>query len=93
MCCPLILLATLGPRITLFIMWMFTTYLSRAYQTGLMPLLGFIFLPYTTIFYAIGVNNFGPGLQGMPLVLFVIGILCDFGVIGGAAKARRREET
>jgi hypothetical protein len=35
-------------------------------------------------------NELG-GLQGFGLFLFILGVLLDFGVIGGSAKARRRE--
>jgi hypothetical protein len=76
------------PRLTLFCLWL-TGYVGRAYTTTLWPLLGFFFLPYTTLAYAIAVNA-GWGMQGLGLILFAFGLLLDFGVIGGGASSRRR---
>ena len=45
MCCVLALLAFVGPRVVLFLLWLFTDYLSRAFDSLLIPLLGFLFLP------------------------------------------------
>lgn len=88
MCCVLLLLALVGPRLTLFVMWLFTAYLSRAFDTFLLPFLGFLFLPWTTLAFAVAQNEFG-GLQGLGLVLVVLGVLADVGVLGGSARQRR----
>ena len=88
-CCALMLFGFFLPRLTLFCLWLCTNYLGRAYTTALWPLLGFIFLPYTTLAYAVAINDAG-GMQGLGLVLFAFGLLLDFGVLGGGAKSRRR---
>ena len=57
----------------------------------LWPLLGFFFLPYTTLAYAWAVNSSPThSLHGLGLVVFIVAILVDVGVIGGGAKAKRR---
>jgi len=89
--CLLILVGLFIPRVTLFFLWLLTGYVGRAYETSLWPLLGFFFLPYTTLAYAIAMNE-GGSLKGFWLVLFVLGILLDFGVLGGASRTRRRRE-
>src|ERR1017187_9439023 len=59
--CFLLLVILLFPRIALALMWFFSTYLQRAFHGGLLlPVLGFIFLPLTTIVYAWELNS------GMP---------------------------
>ena len=88
MCCVLILLAFFTPRIVLFILWVFTNYLSRAYDGFLVPFLGFLFLPATTLAYAIAQNEFG-GLSGIGLVVLLIGFAVDVGLLGGGARQRR----
>jgi hypothetical protein len=88
MCCVLALLAFLGPRLVIFLMWLFTNYLSRAFDGFLLPLLGFLFLPWTTIAWAIAQNEFG-GTSGIGLLVIVIGFLADIGVLGGGARGRR----
>ena len=88
MCCVLVLLALVGPRLVLALLWIFTNYLSRAFDTFLWPLLGFLFLPWTTIAYAIAQNEFG-GLNGLGIVVMALGLLVDIGAIGGGARGRR----
>lgn len=88
MCCVLILLAFFTPRIVLFILWLFTDYLSRAYEGWVLPLLGFIFLPATTVSYAIAENEFG-GLNGLGLIVLLIGLAVDIGLLGGGARQRQ----
>src|SRR5439155_21934161 len=86
-CCVLVLLALVGPRLVLALLWLFTEYLSRAFDTFLWPLLGFLFLPWTTIAYAIAQNELG-GLGGLGLVVVVLGILDVIGIHGGDARRR-----
>jgi hypothetical protein len=88
MCCVLGLLAFLGPRLVIFLLWLFTNYLSRAFDGFLLPLLGFLFLPWTTIAWAIAQNEFS-GANGIGLLVIVIGVLLDIGVLGGGARGRR----
>ena len=88
MCCVLALLAFLGPRLVIFLLWLFTNYLSRAFDAVLLPLLGFLFLPWTTIGWAIAQNEFG-GVSGVGLLIVALGFLADVGVIGGGARGRR----
>ena len=84
----LLLLAFFGPRVVLFILWLFSSYLSRAFETALWPLLGFFFLPATTLAYAIAQNEFG-GLNGLGIVVLLIGLAVDVGLLGGGARQRQ----
>jgi len=88
MCCVLVLLAFVGPRLVLFLLWLFTNYLGRAFDGLLLPLLGFLFLPWTTIAWAIAQNEFG-GVSGIGLLVIALGFLADIGVLGGGARGRR----
>lgn len=86
-CCVLVLLALVGPRVALVLLWLFSSYLTSAFDTFLWPLLGFLFLPWTTITYAVAQNSFG-GMSGLGLLIVVLGLLADIGVIGGGARSR-----
>jgi hypothetical protein len=88
MCCVLALLAFVGPRVVLFLLFLFTNYLQRAFDTFLLPFIGFLFLPWTTIAWAIAQNEFG-GANGIGLLVMVLGFLADVGVLGGGARGRR----
>ena len=50
--CFVVLLALISPRLALFAIWIFTDLLSRAFESWLVPLLGFFLLPWTTLAYA-----------------------------------------
>ena len=62
-CCLVIGILAASPRLILFGMWLFTDYLTRAGLAFFWGLIGFIFVPCTTIAYSIAQNSFG-GLQG-----------------------------
>ena len=88
MCCVFILLAFFTPRIVLFVLLLFTNYLSRAYDGFVLPFLGFLFLPATTLAYAIAQNELG-GLNGLGIIVVLIGLAVDIGLLGGGASRRR----
>jgi hypothetical protein len=87
-CCVLILLAFFTPRIVLFVLLLFTDYLSRAFDGFVLPFIGFLFLPATTLGYAIAQNEFG-GLNGVGIIVVLIGLAVDIGLLGGGASRRR----
>ena len=88
MCCVFILLAFFTPRIVLFILFLFTNYLNRAFDGFVLPFLGFLFLPATTLAYAIAQNELG-GLNGLGIIVVLIGLAVDIGLLGGGASRRR----
>ena len=77
------------PRIILVLMWLFSTVLDRAYHGILLPILGFIFLPVTTIVYAWLVTNNMP-LEGINILFLVLAVLIDAGSHGGGARYYKR---
>jgi len=50
--CLLLILFAAFPRIALVLLFFFSNYLQRAYHGLILPILGFIFLPLTTLVYA-----------------------------------------
>jgi uncharacterized membrane protein (UPF0136 family) len=85
--CCLALIALAAPRITLVLVWIFSDYLGRAYETVLVPLLGFFFLPTTTLAYAWAINARGE-VSGLPLAVVVLAALIDLGAIGGSRRRK-----
>jgi hypothetical protein len=86
--CLLVLLITLFPRVVLVLMWLFSNMLDRAYHGLVIPLLGFIFLPITTIVYAWMVTS-GLPLAGVNLVILIVAVLLDAGSHSGGANYYR----
>lgn len=87
--CIALLVILLFPRVTLALMWLFTTYLQRAFPGGfLVPLIGFLFLPLTTIVYAWEINN-GMPTAGINLIWLLLAVIIDLGGIGGGARRSR----
>ena len=87
--CLLALVVVAFPRIVLILMWLFSNVLDRAYHGLVIPLLGFIFLPITTIVYAWLVTN-GMAIDGFNLIILIIAVLFDLGGHGGSGRYYRR---
>jgi len=87
--CLVAVLALLTPRFVLFVLFVFTNYLSRAFDSWLWPTIGFFFLPTTTFAYAVAQNEFN-GFKGIGLVVLLVGFAIDVGLIGGGARGRGR---
>ena len=81
-------LALATPRFAIILAVIFSDYIGRAYQTTLWPLLGFLFMPMTTLAYAWAINSRG-SVVGFHLVVVVVAVLIDLGLIGGSASRRR----
>ena len=51
--CLFAIFALISPRLALFAIWLFSDLLSRAFEDWLVPFLGFLLLPWTTLAYAV----------------------------------------
>jgi hypothetical protein len=77
------ILGLITPRLIMVLLWLFSDYLSRAYDGWLLPLVGFFLLPTTTLSYAIAENSMH-GVRGLGLVLVIVGLLVDLGILGSS---------
>lgn len=82
-------LALVTPRLAIILVFVFSNYLGRAYETAIWPLVGFFFMPLTTLAYAWAVNT-NATVTGLYLVVVVIAVLMDLGLVGTSASSRRR---
>jgi hypothetical protein len=86
------LMAVAVPRFTLFLMWLFTDRLSIAFDSFIVGFLGFLLLPYTTVFYAIVVMPTtlnGNQVSGFGWILVAFGLVLDLSSWFGGGKAGR----
>ncbi len=86
--CLVVIVVLAFPRVALVLLWLLTTYLQRAYHGLLIPLLGFFFLPITTLAYAWMVNNH-QAIEGVNLIILVVAVIIDMGGLGGGEYHRR----
>jgi hypothetical protein len=88
-CCLLALVGSFFPRLALLLMWIFTTYVDRAFSSFIWPLLGLIFLPFTTIFYCLAWSPATHSVHGAAWAWVVVGLLLDLMSYGSGARGRR----
>jgi hypothetical protein len=86
--CLILIVFLAFPRLALALLFFFTNYIERAYHGLLIPLLGFIFLPLTTLVYAWMINTHQP-IAGLNLILLIVAVVIDLGSIGHGASRRR----
>lgn len=87
--CLVASIAFFFPRVAIVLLALLGDYLGRAYDTTVWPVLGFFFLPYTTLAYAVAINSHG-SVDGLYLALVVVAVLADLGAIGGGKQSARR---
>ena len=78
------------PRLAIILVVIFSDYIGRAYDGLLWPILGFFFMPLTTLSYAFAINDNG-SVEGMYLVLVVVTVLMDLGLVGASSTSRRQD--
>ena len=86
--CIFILFALVSSRLALALVWIFTPWVDRAFSTLIWPILGIIFLPWTTLLYVVFWNTNGRGVHGWEWIFVVLAVLVD--VSSDGASARRR---
>ena len=91
--CLLILLALISPRLALIFTWLLTDILSGAFDSWLLPFIGFFLLPWTTLAYA-WMWDYGPGrtVEGFEWFLVILAFVFDLGSLGGGSRARKKRD-
>ena len=71
--------------------FLLTDWFGRGFETQVWPILGFVFMPYTTLAYLGAMLNNNHTLSGGWLALFIVAIIVDAGHWGGGGVAYRRK--
>ena len=86
--CLLVLLALITPRLVILLLTLFTDHLATAYDSALWPILGFFFMPFTTLAYA-WARIAGGGVHGVFWVaVMVVAVLLDVGALREGSRHR-----
>ncbi|MFW5752631.1 MAG: hypothetical protein ACOCYV_01130 [Planctomycetota bacterium] len=70
------------PRLVILLVVLVSDYIGTAYQSVLWPLLGFFFLPLTTLAYAWAYHAGDGHVAGFGLAVVVVAVLLDLGLVG-----------
>jgi len=76
------------PRLAVLFAWLFTPLVERAFTMVIWPILGVIFLPFTTLMYVL-VYNPVVGVTGWGWLWVIVGLLLDISSYGGSAYSNR----
>ena len=76
--CLFLLIVAISPRVALVLTWIFTDLVDRAFSGFLLPLLGVVLLPCTTLFYVFAWSPVG-GVSGWGWLAVAIGLAVDVG--------------
>ena len=76
---PLLLaiLALLAPRVGIVLLWLFTSWFDGLFAALLWPILGFIFLPTTLLWYTVVLHWFGGVWSPWAIVGLIIALIID----------------
>lgn len=87
--CLIAILMLAFPRIALALVFFFTPRVETTFHDGLLiPLLGFLFLPLTTLVYVLMISS-GLAVAGVNLLFLGIAVVVDLGLVGGSWRSRR----
>jgi hypothetical protein len=87
--CLVALFALISPRLALFVVWLFTDWLGDAFESWVVPLIGFFLLPWTTLAYAAMWVAGGNEVSGFEWFIVGVAFLADLSSLAGGSKLGR----
>ncbi|MBK9983040.1 MAG: hypothetical protein IPP15_11560 [Saprospiraceae bacterium] len=87
--CMLAAIALLFPRVLIAILWFFTSWFNGVFDTILWPILGFLFMPVTMLWYSVVMKHYTGDWSVSNIIIMVIAVVIDMGSWGGGYKSRR----
>lgn len=90
MCCVISVILLIGPRAGILIWWLLNPVrFNVVFDTLLWPILGFIFLPFTTLAALLVYRPLLGGWVGLDWLWIALGVLMDLSAYGGGIFSRR----
>ena len=84
--CFLALIAFFFPRVVVVLLWIFSHWFEGVFPSILWPILGFVFLPTTLLWYTAVQHWYGGEWTFIPIAGIVLALIIDV----SPAKARRK---
>ncbi len=79
----------ISPRLALFVLWLFSDLLDRAYDDWIVPVIGFFLLPWTTLAYAVMWSAGSRGVEGFEWFIVILAFVFDLGSLAQGNRERR----
>jgi hypothetical protein len=90
--CLFLLISLLSPRLGIIFLWAFTNYvIPRSFDTWIWPLLGLIFLPWTTLLYILVAAPAG-GISFWGWLFVAIGLVMDLSSHANSYASRQQAQ-
>jgi hypothetical protein len=86
--CLVPLLALISPRLALFVLLLFSDLIGDAFDSWIVPVLGFFLLPWTTLAYVV-MYWASDGNLGFEWFIVVLAFVIDIGSYAKSSEARR----
>jgi hypothetical protein len=88
MSCLLALIALITPRLVIVLVWLLSDWFDRVFDTALWPILGFVFLPTTLLWYTAVQNWWGGEWSFWTIAGLVIALVIDTSPASGKRGRR-----
>lgn len=88
--CIVALIGMAAPRFAIFLVWLFSDRMAIAFNGFLEAFLGFLLLPFTTLFFALVYAPVG-GVSGFGWLIVGFGLILDISSYTSGAQARRSQ--
>jgi hypothetical protein len=88
--CLLLALILLAPRLAVALLWYFTHWFDGLFSSLLLPIIGFLLLPTTLLWYSAVHHWFGGTWTLWPVVGLVVALAIDLGALRGHRRFTRR---
>ena len=80
------LIALFSPRIVILLLWTLTGWFNGIFDTFIWPILGFIFLPFTLLWFSTVHNWFNGHWGALNIIILIFAILMDLTASSKAGK-------
>ncbi len=87
--CLLAIFALMTPRLVIIVLWFFSGWFRGLFDTILWPILGFVFLPTTLLWYTAVRHWFGGEWSFWPVAGLVLALMIDLSPASTRREKRR----
>jgi hypothetical protein len=92
MCCLALIMLGLGPRFAVAAWWIFGDRVELAFDGWVLPLLGLLFLPWTTLAYLVVWSPI-VGVDGWEWIIVALGFVLDIASYSSRAARSRYQSS